>query len=387
MKNAFFEYYPINQEIIDNAWNNGVFCYDANVLLNLYRYTNDTRNKIFENIEYFIDKTVMPYQACYEYHKNRRIVVDRLQNSYDEIIKIIDQNINSIESGELTKYRKHCALDIEKDIIKPFKSTATKIISKINTIKANHTQYLNAAEVHEKITKLFDGKISKRFSDEDLKKIYSEGKNRYEKKIPPGFADYAGKKNADENSLYGDLIIWKHLIAISQEKKTDIIFITDDRKKDWWDIYHGETKGALPELYREFKELTSHYILIYSVEDYMKYARGHSEISVPKKVINEIEELRKVDERKAIYDFIKEINNNMETNFHDNIEMYKEIIKSINYQNTEVNSIYYQALSKIMEKSQYIDYMKALTQAVQQANSLIPKELAVKETFVKSGDE
>ena len=49
MKNTFFEYYPINKDVINNIWENGTFCYDANVLLNLYRYSNDTRTTIFEN--------------------------------------------------------------------------------------------------------------------------------------------------------------------------------------------------------------------------------------------------------------------------------------------------------------------------------------------------
>ncbi len=231
MKNVFSEYYPISKEVINDVWDKGIFCYDANVLLNLYRYSNETRNKIFENIEYFIGKTIMPYQACYEYHKNRRGVEDSLLSSYDEIIKIIEQAANALESGDLAKYRKHCALDIDRDIIKPIKSATTKIVNKIKDTKSNHSSFLNVSEIHEKISQLFDGKISDKFSEDELKRIYTEGKSRYDKKIPPGFADYDNKKNKGENSLYGDLIIWKHLIEISKSKNSDIIFVTDDRKK------------------------------------------------------------------------------------------------------------------------------------------------------------
>lgn len=335
MKTVFSEYYPICDEVINNAWDKGVFCYDANVLLNLYRYSNQTRNKIIENIEYFIGKTIMPYQACYEYHKNRRSVEDSLLNSYDEITKIINNAVNTLESGDLAKYRKHCALDIDKDIIKPIKSVTINITKKIKDTKSNHSSFLNVSEIHEKISQLFDGKVSDRFSEDDLKKIYAEGKNRYEKKIPPGFADYDNKKNQGENSLYGDLIIWKYLVEISKRENSDIIFVTDDRKKDWWDIHHGQTKGALPELYREFKELTSHNILIYSVEDYMKYAPVHSEIEVPRNVLNEIEELRKDDERRETYhdynsiftisDFL-----NKQNRVHENMNKQYEVLNALN---------------------------------------------------------
>ena len=387
MKNVFSEYYPISKEVINDVWDKGIFFYDANVLLNLYRYSNETRNKIFENIEYFIGKTIMPYQACYEYHKNRRGVEDSLLSSYDEIIKIIEQAANALESGDLAKYRKHCALDIDRDIIKPIKSATTKIVNKIKDTKSNHSSFLNVSEIHEKISQLFDGKISDKFSEDELKRIYTEGKSRYDKKIPPGFADYDNKKNKGENSLYGDLIIWKHLIEISKSKNSDIIFVTDDRKKDWWDIHHGQTKGALPELYREFKELTSHNILIYSVEDYMKYAPEHSEIAVPKKVINEIEELRKVDERRKNYidlvsynDIIEKVN--MKTKLLDISEKYKEILKSFNHQNPITDySKSYQEISKAMDKfnynTQYLELIKSISELDQSKVLQLQKKLGM----------
>lgn len=387
MKNVFSEYYPISKEVINEVWDKGIFCYDANVLLNLYRYSNETRNKIFENIEYFIGKTIMPYQACYEYHKNKRSVEDSLLSSYDEIIKIIEQAANALESGDLSKYRKHCALDIDRDIIKPIKSTTTKVVNKIKDTKSNHSSFLNVSEIHEKISQLFDGKISDKFSEDELKRIYTEGKSRYDKKIPPGFADYDNKKNKGENSLYGDLIIWKHLVEISKNKNSDIIFVTDDRKKDWWDIHHGQIKGALPELYREFKELTSHNILIYSVEDYMKYAPEHSEIAVPKKVITEIEELRKVDERRKNYIDLESYNDiiekvNMKTKFLDINEKYKEILKSFNHQNSITDySKSYQEISKVMEKinynTQYLELMKNIYELDQSKVLQLQKKLGL----------
>lgn len=360
MKNTFSEYYPIDTQTLKEIWDKGIFCYDANVLLNLYRYSNDTRNKIFENIEYFIPRTIMPYQACYEYHKNRREVESNLINSYDKIIDIINKTINSLDSGELAGYRKHCALDIKNDIIKPLTSASDKIIKKLEDKKDNHTTYVDVVAIHDKITSLFDGIISPKFTDDELKKIYAEGKIRYEKKIPPGFADEANKKNNGENSLYGDLVIWKHLIGISKEKNADIIFVTDDRKKDWWDIYNGQTKGALPELFREFKEQTSQRILIYSVEDFMKYAPEYSTVSVPKKVINEIEEFKKVDERrenylgaKSLYEKLEQLGK-QQSRLYESIAKQPEWLSKINEQSQFFKNIahQYEWINKISEQSE-----------------------------------
>lgn len=292
MKKTLFEFYKIDSEKINRIWDNGIFSYDANVLLNIYRYSQEARNNVFESISYFIDRTILTYQACWEYHNNKRQVAEHLKSGYDEICQSLTEILNKASTGEITKYRKHCAIDFDKDIIKPLEVTINKIKHKLEDKKNNHDQVLNTAELDDKLAELFDGKVSQKFAEEDLKKIYAEGKKRYEQKIPPGFADFNAKKHRDDNSLYGDLIIWNHLIKLSKEEKKDIIFVTDDKKEDWWDIYKGKNNGPLPMLYREFFELTNQHILIYSVDTFIQYAASHMKKKVNPKVITEIKDIQ-----------------------------------------------------------------------------------------------
>lgn len=86
-----------------------------------------------------------------------------------------------------------------------------------------------------------------KFSDEELIKIYKEGETRYKNKIPPGYED---KKPT--NDKYGDLIIWKEIMKYSSEKQKNIIFVTNDKKNDWFDNNYPRR-----ELIREFYENTS----------------------------------------------------------------------------------------------------------------------------------
>ncbi|MCC8061911.1 MAG: PIN domain-containing protein [Rikenellaceae bacterium] len=343
MKKVFFEYYPIDKETVDSVWDKGVFCYDANVLLNLFRYSEQTRDKVIESMEYFRERTVLPYQACYEYLRNRREVETDMLNSYDAIGKFVEGQVNALKSGEIARYRKHCALDMEKDIIKPLEAAVKKIIEKLEDKKSKHSEYLNGEATHNRITELFDGCISERFTGEELKKIYAEGKGRYERKVPPGFADYEHKKHEDENRLYVDLVIWEHLMEIGKKRNADVLFVTDDRKKDWWDIYQGQTKGPRPELYREFHDRTGRHILIYSVEDFINYSKERTAITVSRSVISEIEELRKVEERRHVLkspqksDILQEDINNLFDFFteqyktYENIDRIKEYISNVKF--------------------------------------------------------
>ncbi len=56
MKNIFPGYNKKSESEIQNLWDKGVIMFDANVLLNLYRYSNETRKTIIELIAKFGNK-------------------------------------------------------------------------------------------------------------------------------------------------------------------------------------------------------------------------------------------------------------------------------------------------------------------------------------------
>lgn len=104
------------------------------------------------------------------------------------------------------------------------------------------------------------------------------------------------KKDKGNKAIYGDLIIWKEIINYASAEKKPIIFVTDDRKEDWWRIENGETIGPREELIQEFFELTANRILIYNPEFFLKYAKERGLVKdIKQDSINEVEEMRKAD--------------------------------------------------------------------------------------------
>lgn len=100
---------------------------------------------------------------------------------------------------------------------------------------------------------------SKFFSSENIihhekndEYVKSELERRNKHKIAPGFKD-AGK---DSNAA-GDLIIWLTILHIGATYQKDLIFVSEDRKPDWWNQSNGSAFSPKFELIMEYKKASS----------------------------------------------------------------------------------------------------------------------------------
>ncbi|WP_298344111.1 PIN-like domain-containing protein [uncultured Algibacter sp.] len=217
MKEKFFGFYPPNEDEIKDIWENGLIAFDANTLLNLYRYSKETRKDFIDTITEYKDRIWLPFQAGYEFHSNRISVIKSQEEAYSEIGKKLDEHFSKIEK-ELKQYRRHPLISIEK-INKEISTKFNKIKSDLVKQSEKHPEYLKNDAILPEITKLFKDKVGDNYSESELNEIYDEGEIRYDKKIPPGFSDIAEKKNKGKRKLYGDLIVWKQLIRKSKSSK------------------------------------------------------------------------------------------------------------------------------------------------------------------------
>lgn len=295
MKETYFEYYEPNEKEIIKIWKDGYFSFDTNVLLNLYRYTDSTRNKFFKVLEIIENKSILTYQAGNEYHKNRLITINSQLMAYDNLTKFFDVKCGEIDS-ELNKHKKHSYI-VTEEIRKYVNKSFSKIKEDISNLKKNHPDLFNEDPIKDFLTKLFAKKITSSYDNERLEKVFKEGRIRYEKEIPPGYKDYKEKKNNEESSLFGDLIIWFQIIDFAKEKKKPLIFVTDDLKEDWWNRYNGKTIGPRIELLKEFNEKTQQKILIYNADSFLTIANKQIGADIDDSTIKEIKDLRLKDER------------------------------------------------------------------------------------------
>lgn len=352
MKDIFFEYYKTEDDEIKSIWEDCIFSFDTNVLLNLYRYTETTRDKFFEVLENLKEKSILTHQAGSEYHKNRLVTINSQQKAYDNLTDFFSKKCNEIEN-ELNNYKKHSYLQtgsISKKINKTFK----KLKKDIGELKKNHPDLINDDEVKDFLSDLFQGRITTEYDNERLNQIFKEGKVRYEKEIPPGYKDYKHKKGSDENSLYGDLIIWKQIIDYTKESKKPVIFVTDDLKEDWWYKFNGKTISPRPELLKEFSNETDQKILIYNADSFLSYAKEQMGADIDDEILDEIKSLRLKDERfhysqnlKNIHKLITLQDNAFKNKI--NKEIFYQISKS-DFKNSEYHDVYKTFIDSYLSK-------------------------------------
>ena len=297
MKNKFIGYYKPDKEEIEEAWNNGNFAFDANTLLNLYRYTEETRNDFILVLKKIKENLFLPYQAAYEYHENRLGVIEGIEKSYENISSIFNDNFDANLRDQLNGYKKHPSILIG-EIINIHKKFLKELEKELDKQKAKHPNFKTEDSVLKDITELFAKSVGEEFSKDDLAKIYTEGKERYANEVPPGYKDLNSKKNKDQRNLYGDLIIWKELINYSKNKKISLIFITDDRKDDWSTIEKGRTIRPREELIKEFFDFTGIRILIYNADQFLTFAKERGLLpELKSETIEEVKDIRVLDEK------------------------------------------------------------------------------------------
>jgi len=289
MKEKFSEYYKLEEAEVRKHWQKDFFSFDANVLLNLYRYTPKTRDAFFYLLDKLKDRVWISYQAAYEYQKNRLDVINKQREAYDEIKNVLEKKKGEIEA-KLNEFKRHPYLKTEELKIQ-IQSAFESINKDIQRLEKGHPDYFGKDPIWGKLTHILLNKIGDDFSNEDLEKIYKDGKKRYDEELPPGYKDKIVKKDSGNRSLYGDIIVWKQVIKYAIDIEESIIFITDDRKEDWWYKFKGKTIGPRPELIKEFRDETKKHINIYQADNFLELA-GKNLNEEPN--IEAVEEMRKV---------------------------------------------------------------------------------------------
>ena len=278
MKKMFPEYQKKSTNELQNMLEQAIIVFDTNVLLNLYRYSEDTRNALKRVIEWCGDRLFMPYQVGYEYY-NRRLEVIEEQTKHREHI---EQELNR----ELDKIASQCRSF--SNFYNIVKKDFEKLKDKIEAEDKKREHFEHKDTVLAFLEKVFDQKVGANFSGEEYKSLEKEAQERVNKKIPPAYKD----REKDNGNQYGDFYIWKQMIKEAKAKGKDLIFITEDVKEDWWYIIGGKTIGPRIELLREFiKETNGKSFQMYRTEEFIKHINNKLVEKVSSSVSNEIKNM------------------------------------------------------------------------------------------------
>lgn len=266
MKDNFPGWYTREPAAITEIWGRAIFVPDANVLLHCLRHPASVRNELLRLLGAVRESLWIPYQVGLEFHRNRLDVEYAAQDVYQKLIQDYDGIINQARE-KLKQLRAHPSIHVDREF------------SALETFLDDFKRRMQEAEVvHpakdisgavERLTDLLVGRVGEKPTIEQLAAIKKEGEDRYARKIPPGYKD--ASKEGDINK-FGDLIIWKAMIAKAKDVQRPIVFISDDVKEDWWWIHKGRKLGPRPELVEEFQSTAGQPFLIYEFSNFLNVA-------------------------------------------------------------------------------------------------------------------
>lgn len=293
MNTRYPEYKQLTSDAINAIWGKAVIVLDTNILLNLYRYSEETRDDILAVMESMKDRLWMPYQVGLEYFNNRINTFTSIADMHKSFKKkLADGKTNLLNVFNNAETSRHPHINKE-NLGKVYDNAVKQVVDYIDKQTARLHSYADDDIVLNKLLEIYDGKVGEDFTTEELFDIYEEGEIRYAGLLPPGFMDEKEKRGKGLRHLFGDLIVWKEILRYSEVNHVDIIFVTEDAKEDWWDKKDGK-RTPHKELIREFcKETGGQYILMYQQKGFLEASKQN----VKETTATEIEEVSKEDER------------------------------------------------------------------------------------------
>ncbi|MEH3114865.1 PIN domain-containing protein [Pedobacter terrae] len=289
MRNLYPGHYSPKNEDFKSMWENGIFIFDTNVLLDLYRYSDGTVSQLMALIEQLGERIWIPYQVTKEYHKNLNIVISEQVRKYESTIKALTDFKYQIDEK-----RSHPFLseELTNEIAEFCEKFDRELVEKQGEVK----KLILQNPTKEKIADLIGGKVGTSFTNEELEAIYKEGEARYKNKVPPGFSDLQ-KPIPDR---YGDLVFWKEILKKNASQDNPIILVTSDRKIDWYLKELGLTIGPRPELIEEFKASKPNLFYMYPTDQFLKYSKEYLEFEITEETIQEVGEFVQGNSEKII---------------------------------------------------------------------------------------
>ncbi|NJI82879.1 PIN-like domain-containing protein [Shewanella sp. Iso12] len=289
MRTTFPWFYKKTEQELKELFDKAEFVFDTNVLLNLYRYSDSTKNDVLKVIRGLSERCFMPNRVALEFFNGRLSVIHSQLELYEKAVGKIRELRRDIEHSKQHPF-------IGEDLHERSNDLFKELSEELEAGRVKHASRINVDDILDDVSDIFDGKVGQSKSEDELNKIATEAENRFKNKIPPGYEDASKAKDCtalhDKLRAYGDYIIWDEIIKHAKSTDVDIIFVTDDVKVDWWQKEKGNIIGPRVELVKEFSDKTGKLFHMYTVERFLEYVSTFVNTGISKESVREVNDLK-----------------------------------------------------------------------------------------------
>jgi hypothetical protein len=285
MRDMFRHYVRPTEDEFRTLWQSCYFSFDANALLNIYRFDAAATENFLQTLRALRDRVWITHQAAHEFYRGR---ISEIEAQLDRFDTVQNATRASLDALDRLRDRRRTLIDLGalEDTLRP------AIDGAIARVRAQREQHPDLVANDHLLTELEDvigAGVGEPYTDERLRSIFAEGKRRYESKIPPGYSDTSGKPEPDR---YGDYVIWRQLIDRAAADRRAIVFVTDEESEDWWIRRKGKRGGPRPELREEMRREAAVEFYLYDSERFLQHAREYLGVAVADATIREAADVR-----------------------------------------------------------------------------------------------
>ncbi len=311
MRNLFFWRLPPSEADFSRLWEDATFVFDTNFLLDLYRVSHSTSEDFLNILQQIKNRIWLPYQVADEFFRRREEIIDSESASFQTALSALEnwkkqqQSFSSLK-GNLRQAGRIVAAEVEflfseqKNYLDAVDDVEKIFREKIEKIKSDHSpQNSDEDSILKKLLLLFDSKVGQPFDEQKLQNSYKEAEDRYKLSKPPGFID---AKDKQDERKYGDFILWKQILEFAKKESRPIIFITGEKKPDWWSKKNNKIISPHLDLRREFNEYVQQPFWMYQTQDFLPEAKKQLMVEIDPRSIEEtnaIADIQFVDEQEG----------------------------------------------------------------------------------------
>lgn len=297
---GFEGYQTSTREQYVEVLSKGLVSFDANVLLDLYRYNATARKDLFAIMDKLGERVWVSHQCMEEFWRNRSSAMKDPEGTAEQAKTDITDHQKRLGDRIRAWANRVGLADEEKaelvdgvmNALGPaLKQVLTEIDNHATSAQQTFSPDTNKDPVVVKLAKILDGRIGKRPDDEWLAKAREEGARRVKEKQPPGYKDASKGDRAS-----GDYLVWAQLIEEAKARDHDTILVTSDKKEDWWRQERGESLGPRIELVDEFDHHTGRRVHLLDPKMLFEYATQSLKVDIDPTSVSEAERVDRIRE-------------------------------------------------------------------------------------------
>ena len=155
MRTTFLGYYRFTEEEFSTLWKDCLFVLDANVILNLYRYSKNTSDVLLNILKGISERLWLPHQIAFEYQDNRLETIAGQEKLFEEIPEILDTAFKKLRDSLRIEH-----LSINVDVfLETIETNFKQIEAELAKHKKHHPDLFKSDHIRDTITVLFEGKV------------------------------------------------------------------------------------------------------------------------------------------------------------------------------------------------------------------------------------